>query len=73
MNHPPNLGPVRQGKGLVESFEPEAPNGLLLVFRSSDHAPNPFDGNRFLHIRPLSFPLLFHAFYQPPLRVYLIG
>ena len=68
INHPTNLGSVRQGKGLMESFEPEAPNGLLLNVGSSDHTPDPFDGNHFLHIGPLSFPLPFHAFYQQPLQ-----
>ena len=53
VNHSPNLGPVRQGKGLMESFESKAPKGLSLIVGSSDHTPDPFDGNRFLHIGPL--------------------
>jgi hypothetical protein len=73
INHPPNLGPVRQGKSLVESSESKAPNGFLLDAGSSDHAPDPFDSNRFIHIGPLSFPLLFHAFYQQSLREPSVG
>jgi hypothetical protein len=73
INHSPNFGSVRQGKGLMESFEPKALNGLFLVVGSSDYTPDPFDRNRFLHIGPLSFPLQFHAFYQQPLQEFSIG
>jgi len=73
MNHPSNLGPVRQGKGLMEAFEPKPANGFLLVFGSSDCAPDPFDGNRFLHMEPLSSRLLFQTFFQPPLQEVSIG
>jgi hypothetical protein len=66
MNHPSNLGSIRQGEGLVESSESETPNGLLLVSGSSDPAPDPFDRNRFLHIEPFSSPLLSQTFFQKP-------
>ena len=52
VNHSPNLGSVRQGKDLVESFESKAPEGLSLIVGSSDRTPDPFDGNCFLHIGP---------------------
>ena len=55
VNHSPNLGSVGQGEGLMEPLESETPNGLLLIAGSPDHTPNPFDGNRFLHIGPLQF------------------
>jgi hypothetical protein len=73
MNHPPDLGSIRQGKGLIESLESEPPYGLSLIAGSSDPTPDPFDGNRFLHVGSLSFPLLFHVFFQPPLREPSIG
>ena len=73
INHSPDLGPVRQGKGLMESFKPKAPNGLLLVLGASDRTPDPFDGNRFVHVGSLSFPLRFHVFFQPPLQEPSIG
>jgi hypothetical protein len=73
INHSPDLGAVWQGKGLMESPKPKTPNGLLLVVRSPDPTPDPFDGNRFLHIGSLSFPLRFHAFYQQPLQEPSIG
>jgi hypothetical protein len=68
MNHPPNRGSVWQGKGLMEPFETEAPNGLLLVVGSSDRTPDPFNYNGLLHIESLNFPLWFLAFFQPSLR-----
>jgi hypothetical protein len=49
MNHPSNLGSIRQSKGLIESLEPKASDRLSLVVRSSDHAPDPFDFNRMLN------------------------
>ncbi len=73
MNHPPDLGSVRERKGLMESFESKPPNGLSLIAGSSDRTPDPFDGNRFLHVGSLSFPLLFHVFFQLPLRGSSIG
>jgi len=68
IDHSPDLGPIRQGKGLMESFKPKAPYGLLLVVGASDRAPDPFDGNRFVHVESLSFPLWLHVFFQPPLQ-----
>jgi hypothetical protein len=67
INHSPDLGPIRQGKSLMEPSKPEAPYGLLLVVGASDRTPDPFDGNRFVHVECLSFPPRFHVFYQPPL------
>jgi len=51
----------------MESFEPKAPYGLLLVVGASDCTPGPFDGNRFVHAEFLSFPPLL-VFFQPPLQ-----
>lgn len=67
-NHSPDLGSVRKGKGLMESFESKPPNGLSLIAGSSERTPDPFDGNRFLRLGSLSFPSLFHVFFQPPLQ-----
>ena len=50
MDHPSDLGSIRQSKGLIESLEPKASDRLSLVFRSSDHAPDPFDFNRMLDL-----------------------
>jgi hypothetical protein len=57
----------------MESFKPKAPDGLLLVIDSPDHTPDPFDGNHFIHIGPLNFPLLLHGVYQLPLQEPSIG
>jgi hypothetical protein len=51
----------------MEPSKPEAPYGLLLIVGASDCTPDPFDGNRFVHVQSLSFPPRFHVFYQPPL------
>ena len=73
MNHSPDLGSVWQSKGLMEPFESKPPNGLSLIAGSSDRTPDPFDGNRFLHVGSLTFPLLFHVAFQLPLREPSIG
>jgi hypothetical protein len=73
INHSPDLGSIRQRKGLMESSKPKALDGLFLVVGLPDHTPDPFDGKRFIHIEPLSFPLPFHAVYQPPLQELSIG
>ena len=73
INHSPDLGSIRQRKGLVESFKPKATDGLLLVVDSSDRAPDPFDGNRFIHVGPLRSPLLLHGAYRQPLQESSIG
>ena len=66
INHSPNLGPIRQDEGLIQSLESKALDGLSLVFRSSDHALSPSDRNRFLR-KAFSFLWLFHAsFPRPP-------
>ena len=68
IDHSPNLRSVGQREGLMESFEPKAPYGLLLVVGASDCTPDPFDSNRFVHVEFLSFPPQLHVFFQPPLQ-----
>jgi hypothetical protein len=68
MNHPSNLGPIRQSKGLIESFESKASDSLPLVVGSSDHTPDPFDRNRFLHMEPLSLRCFLMPFFNDLLR-----
>ena len=64
VNHSSNLGSIRQGEGLIQSLEPKASDGLLLILGSSDHTFFPLDCNRLLHIEFLSSPLPSHAFFQ---------
>jgi hypothetical protein len=52
----------------MEPFEAKTPEGLFLIAGSPDPTPDPFDGNCFLHIGPLSFPSPAPASYQPPLQ-----
>jgi hypothetical protein len=73
IDHSPDLRPVRQRKGLMESFKTKTPNGLLLVADSADRTPHPFDGNHFTCFGLFSFPLLLHDVYPLPLREPSIG
>jgi hypothetical protein len=68
MNHPSNLGSIRQSKGLIESLESKPLNGLLLVLRSSYDTPSPFDLDRLLHMEPLSLRCFLTPFFRDLLR-----
>lgn len=49
-DHPSYLGSIRQGEGLIESFESKALDGLPLVFGPSNHTFSPLDCNRMLNL-----------------------
>jgi len=72
MNHPPNLGSIRQSKDLIESFESKTLNGLLLVVRSSYDTPSPFDLDRLLHMEPLNLRCFLTPFFRDLLRTFLL-
>ncbi len=67
MNHPSDLGPIRQEEGLIESLESKALNRHSLVFGSSDHTPLPPDRNRLFFVdRFSSLCFFFFSFPKPP-------
>ena len=66
MNHPSDLGPIRQDEGLIESLESKALNRHSLVFGSSDHTPFPPDRNRLLLVDRFSSLCFFHASFPKP-------
>ena len=70
MNHSSNLGSIRQSKALIESSESKSLNGLLLVVRSSDDTPSPFDLNHLLHMEPLSLRCFLTPFLRDLLRTF---
>ena len=70
MNHPSNLGSIRQSKDLIEPFKSKASDSLPLVFGSSDHTPDPFDLDRLLHMEPLSLRCFLQPFSRDLLRTF---